>query len=393
MENQGSIHIKMRLGNKFPKEGFNFYKPASFLIIVKILQVLHQQFVTNKKRNTFIPNQARMKLFFYCFIVCLFFTMPLRAQNITGTWEGSMGNQFLQLNVTQKGSELCGYTWDSVKVFGMKSYCKAYYSGSYDKSKKEWQIIGTNFIEQRGGHMLMRLRFWQDPNNEDILIGTEMPGKGILGLLSMTMAADRIVLKRVSDKPRRPGIGKGSCFEEQVNKTDAPDPRDKVPTPTRPRQNPPPINPVPKPVIKDSTPKPVIVAPPVVKVPEPKPVENVLEEVNKRKNKAFKTLQVNTKKITLDVYDNGTIDGDTVSIIYNGRLLMNKKRLSASPLRIDLELDENAGQHEITLFAENLGSIPPNTALIVVTAGGKRYELFSSASLQENAVLVIEYKP
>jgi hypothetical protein len=45
------------------------------------------------------------------------------------------------------------------------------------------------------------------------------------------------------------------------------------------------------------------------------------------------------------------------------------------------------------MFAENLGSIPPNTALIVVTAGTKRYELHSSASLEENAVMLFEYKP
>jgi hypothetical protein len=44
------------------------------------------------------------------------------------------------------------------------------------------------------------------------------------------------------------------------------------------------------------------------------------------------------------------------------------------------------------MFAENLGSIPPNTALIVVTAGNKRYELRSKASLEENAVLLFEYK-
>jgi len=45
------------------------------------------------------------------------------------------------------------------------------------------------------------------------------------------------------------------------------------------------------------------------------------------------------------------------------------------------------------MFAHNLGSIAPNTATIVVKAGDKRYELHSSASLTENAVLVLEYKP
>jgi hypothetical protein len=45
------------------------------------------------------------------------------------------------------------------------------------------------------------------------------------------------------------------------------------------------------------------------------------------------------------------------------------------------------------LFAHNLGSIPPNTATVVVKSGGKRYELRSSASLTENAVLMLDYKP
>ena len=60
---------------------------------------------------------------------------------------------------------------------------------------------------------------------------------------------------------------------------------------------------------------------------------------------------------------------------------------------IDLALDETSKTHEIILYAENLGSIPPNTALIVVNAGNKRYELHASASLEENAVLVFEYAP
>ncbi len=72
---------------------------------------------------------------------------------------------------------------------------------------------------------------------------------------------------------------------------------------------------------------------------------------------------------------------------------MSHQRLSETPIEFNLSLDENVTQHEIIMYAENLGGIPPNTALIVITAGGKRYELRSKASLVENAVLVIEYKP
>ena len=102
---------------------------------------------------------------------------------------------------------------------------------------------------------------------------------------------------------------------------------------------------------------------------------------------------VNTKNITLSVYDNAIVDGDSVSIFFNGKLLLSHQKLEEKPIILHIELDENRTRNEILLFAENLGSIPPNTALVVVTAGDKRYELFSKASLEENAVLVIEYRP
>ncbi|MBC7535967.1 MAG: hypothetical protein H7258_09770, partial [Ferruginibacter sp.] len=119
----------------------------------------------------------------------------------------------------------------------------------------------------------------------------------------------------------------------------------------------------------------------------------LVEKMNSRKQKELSHITVSQRNITLSVYDNGVVDNDTVSIFYNGKLIAGNKGLSVKPLVINLQLDENAVLHEIVMFAENLGSIAPNTALIVVTAGDKRYELHSSASLTENAVLIFEYKP
>lgn len=98
-------------------------------------------------------------------------------------------------------------------------------------------------------------------------------------------------------------------------------------------------------------------------------------------------------EIELNVYDNGQVDNDTVSIFFDGKIIASKQQLTDRPLTIRLKLDENRTVHEVTMFAENLGSIPPNTALIIVNAGGKRYELRSSASMEENAVLYFEYRP
>jgi hypothetical protein len=140
---------------------------------------------------------------------------------------------------------------------------------------------------------------------------------------------------------------------------------------------------------KDSL-RPVIIAPPVV---IKKDSAAGAKTVAQRKNKEQIHIEVEVKTINLKVYDNAIIDGDTVSILYNGKMLVTHQLLSEKAIELNIELDEKQTRHEITLFAENLGSIPPNTALIVITAGKKRYELFASASLEENAVLVFDYKP
>ncbi len=113
----------------------------------------------------------------------------------------------------------------------------------------------------------------------------------------------------------------------------------------------------------------------------------------RRRQNEQSRLEVSVKKINLKLYDNGVVDNDTVSVFYNGKLLVSHQRLSESPIIINLDLEEGVTEHSITLYAENLGGIPPNTALIVVTAGDKRYELRSKASLEENAVLVFDYRP
>ena len=131
---------------------------------------------------------------------------------------------------------------------------------------------------------------------------------------------------------------------------------------------------------------------PAATPPAPAKADNV-KDVPTRKNTVFSRIPVNVKNITLDIFDNGTVDGDSISVYYNNKLLVANRGLSEKAITVQLMLDEKAPQHEIVLFAHNLGSIPPNTATIVVKAGTKRYELHSSASLTENAVLVLDYKP
>jgi hypothetical protein len=129
------------------------------------------------------------------------------------------------------------------------------------------------------------------------------------------------------------------------------------------------------------------IKPPVVKT-LPKP-----EILKRRDNELVKTITTSAKEFKIDLYDNGEIDGDRISVYHNNQLIVSNKMLTDKAITFTIKADENDPVHEFVMVAENLGSIPPNTALMVITAGDKRYELFISSSEQKNAVVRIEYKP
>lgn len=329
-------------------------------------------------------------LLIYAFLLCWF---PAGAQNLTGTWEGRMSDEDLQINITQDSeTEICGYTYDHFRT-NPRDYCKAYFRGYYNKRQDAWELNGISFLENSGTHVLMRIKLYKDKiNGEDVLLALVQAKSTGDFFLSLGIR-ENAVLRKVSSKPT-PLAGKlPPCF---------PDP-ERPPKDIKPVIKPKPDTlvkkpePVKKPVDTTAVRKKdtVITKPeiPVVKEVPKKAPDPIIETVKERKNVTFSRIPVTVKNINLKVYDNAIVDGDTVSIFYNGKLLVDRKRLSEQPIEINLDLDEKAPRHEILLFAHNLGSIPPNTALIVVTVGDKRYELHSKASLQENAVLIFEYDP
>jgi hypothetical protein len=74
-------------------------------------------------------------------------------------------------------------------------------------------------------------------------------------------------------------------------------------------------------------------------------------------------------------------------------LIVDSKELTEKPITLTIKADSANEHHEFIVVANNLGTIPPNTALMVVTTGGKRYEINISSDEKKNAKLVIDYKP
>lgn len=111
-----------------------------------------------------------------------------------------------------------------------------------------------------------------------------------------------------------------------------------------------------------------------------------------RENPVIKQISTEAGELLVQLYDNGQVDGDTVSIFHNNQLIKSRAALSDKPVTIKIMLDEQHPHHELVMVAENLGSIPPNTSLMIITAKRNRYEVFISSSEQKNAKIVIDLK-
>ena len=111
-----------------------------------------------------------------------------------------------------------------------------------------------------------------------------------------------------------------------------------------------------------------------------------------RENKLVKQVIVNSPSISIDLYDNGTIDNDTIMIFDNKVLLLENKRLSYKATHFDVNFNKDNNRHEIIIVAHNLGTVPPNTALMVLKDGTSRQEIYITSTLSVNAMVIFELK-
>ncbi len=68
------------------------------------------------------------------------------------------------------------------------------------------------------------------------------------------------------------------------------------------------------------------------------------------------------------------------------------QKLSTKSIHFDVVLDSLKKVNELTMFAENLGTIPPNTALMIIHDGTKTYNIRLLSNLEKNATIKIKRK-
>ncbi len=118
----------------------------------------------------------------------------------------------------------------------------------------------------------------------------------------------------------------------------------------------------------------------------------VLTRIKESAFKEIPEIKVDTGTIRLDFYDNAEIDGDTISVKVNNITVLSYQRLGAKPLTAYIRVDANQPFHEVEMIAENLGSIPPNTAVLVITAGEDTHKLWLSSTEIKSARIRFVYK-
>lgn len=377
------------------------------------------------------------------------FSFPSYSQDITGIWRGYFitenGDQYkFELQLDQAGSRLSGVSYSYLTtVF----YGKATLTGNYNRLSKRALITEIKTIEVRmssfSSACIMKCNFeYAVSGKEQFLEGSftskfEKTGPG--AKKGDDCGSGKVYLRKVqtSDFYVEPFLRtKLKADSLKIKKTEKSNtvsttkpPVKKQVTKTKPvAKKPPVVNK--KPALKSKPPvatkKPVTngTTKPVAKIPEkkntnttttipekqpgdsakkaveipltketiPQPSLNIPSVLKNRENALVKTLVVNNPDITIKVYDNGIVDGDTISVYVDKKLMLHNKGLSETPITFKLKMDEDNNEHEVTMVAENLGKIPPNTSLMIVEAGSQRFNVFISSNEQKNAVVRFRYQ-
>lgn len=103
----------------------------------------------------------------------------------------------------------------------------------------------------------------------------------------------------------------------------------------------------------------------------------------------IREIDVYSDSVRVSIYDNGDVDGDTVSVFYNKIPILVNQGLNTQGINLYLNLDSTTDVHEISLYAENMGTIPPNTALMIIHDGTHRHEVFSTSNETLNGTIRI----
>ena len=368
----------------------------------------------NKMKNYLFPPETRtVSRAFTLFVLSLLMLgfQHASAQKMSGQWiggftsaddpSGSTTDYVLEIELA--GTQVTGYSYTYFSISGKRYFVICKLKGSFDKGSKslsvnEVETVKTNTPPDfKNCHQSHELTYLKQADKE-ILLGKWKPvekgsdcGKGNTSLERKLLITSPPLAKK-DEKVAPKKIESNPIQQKIVAETEA----KALPSIKKPLEDK--TNTTPKSGQQSLTEK------SAEKKTDPKPVmpmeggkaknlsEAAKEKLTQRNAQIIKTIDVTGPSIKIEIYDNGQVDGDTVSIFMNGVLLIPAKMLTAKPITINIDVNEKEDAYDIVMFAESMGTIPPNTAFMVVTTSTKRYEINITSTEQTSGSIRLRIK-
>ncbi|MFD1292907.1 hypothetical protein ACFQ5N_03570 [Lutibacter holmesii] len=121
--------------------------------------------------------------------------------------------------------------------------------------------------------------------------------------------------------------------------------------------------------------------------------EHFLNEIKPNTLKSDDVLTVFSKgnKFILEIWDNGKEDGDLISLTFNKKTVFRKYAVKKEKRIVELDLIE--GENLVEILANNNGTIPPNTAKVILKDGEVQHTISTSLESGKSSKINIIYKP
>lgn len=123
------------------------------------------------------------------------------------------------------------------------------------------------------------------------------------------------------------------------------------------------------------------VAPAKVSVPMPDKITSGEEKV----------YDWSSDEIVLDVWDGSRVDGDIITVLFNGKAVLSGYTLSNEKKKLHIPLS-GKGTYTVTIIANNEGNESPNTADMLLTDGSKQFPIVAYNTVGKQAVIKIVKK-
>jgi len=346
-------------------------------------------------------------------LLLIFFPLPLLAQDFAGVWTGHLytsGTQLpYELVLSQVDNKLTGYSLATFSIGGVENTgiksmkVKARKGGiaieddeliynDYSTASKKVTLFSTLTLENEDSIQVLQGTFFTRSLDRSSFKGTirlarknDYPSTKLVTQLGKMKLLDGLSLVPPGSAKKENVIAAATNTRETLP-IDSTPAKIETSTVTRPDRK---LQPASLPVYKKTI-TPIALPIPVSRVVAIEVPRLVAADLATRKTEVIRSIFFRSDSIVLSLYDNGQVDGDTVSVVVNDKIIIARQGLTTTANTTTYYINAGIGDSlRLIMYAENLGKIPPNTGLLIIQDGNDRHQIRFEGDLQRNSAVIL----